>query len=133
MFYPDGLFTIATGTDLTDVVKCFQDENMKSVVCDYPLWGVYRVEGNIIKTQTIRQEGIEMFTIFRDYEILPDKKLVNLNEYVYPEKTKIGYMKNYPSFMENECLVQATFHPLETKRSSSKCPYLNKKWFNENR
>ncbi len=131
MFYPDGLFTIATGTDLTEVVRCFQDEDMKSVVCDYPLWGVYKIEGNTIKTQAVRQEGIEMFTIFRDYKILPDEKLVNLNEYVYSENTKIGYLKNYPSFMENKCPVFATFYPLETKRSSSKCPYINKKWFKE--
>lgn len=130
MFYPDGLFTIATGSDLSSVVNCYANENQNSAFCDYPLWGVYRVEGGLIKTQAIRQEGMEMYTIFRDYEIKANKKLVNKSEYVYPQNSKIGYLNNYPSFFENSCAEDGVFHPLKEKKSAQNCPYINKKWFN---
>jgi len=128
MFYPDGLFTIATGPNLNEVIKCFGN-NLQSVICKYPSWGTYRLIGDTVKTQTIRDEGAAMSTIFRDYLILSDDGIVNVSDYVHPENTKIGYMKNYPSFNDNRCLKAAVFHELDDKRNSSHCPYLKKKWF----
>lgn len=128
MFYPGGLFTIATTSELLpDLVDCFGGGG-KSAVCSYPLWGTYKVEGELIRTQTIRMEG-NGCVIFRDYRILPDKKLINISDYVQPEYTNLGYMENYPSFKENSCGKTARFYPLETKRNIADCPLLNKKWF----
>lgn len=129
MFYPDGLFTIATGSDLSEVIRCFNSQTNNKNICKYPSWGTYKIAGDTIKTQTIRNEGIAMSTIFRDYLILPDKDIVNISDYVNPLNTKIGYMKNYPSFKENYCTKTAIFYPLENKKDSSDCPFLKKKWF----
>lgn len=128
-FYPNGLFTIATGTDLSEVVKCFEDKDRKSAVCDYPSWGVYRMVDDTIKTQTVRQEGIGFCTIFRDYKIEKDKSIVNISDYVIPENSNLAYMANYPSFRESRCQEVAKLYPLAEKRDSTRCPYLKKKWF----
>ena len=130
IFYPDGLFTIATGTDLSEIGECWINNDSRSTVCQYPSWGTYRIYNDTIKTQTIRQEGIGFATIFRDYLILADKSIVNINDYVVPENSNIGYMVNYPSFVENTCKKQAKFYPLNKIPDHKGCPYLTKKWFN---
>ncbi|PXV62117.1 hypothetical protein CLV62_12272 [Dysgonomonas alginatilytica] len=132
MFYPDGLFTIATTSDVSNLKDCFENGG-KSNLCQYPSWGTYRIEGNTIKTQTIRQEGMGISTIFRDYEIGDAQTLINISDYVVPQNTNLGYMKDYPSFLENQCPEVATFYPLGKKRSEKDCPLLNKKWFNQNK
>lgn len=131
MFYNDGLFTLATGTDVAEIAECFGNNSKKSSVCDYPAWGTYRIAGDTVKTQTVKQEGVGFATIFRDFIVLPDKSLINISEYANPEKTNIGYMKKYPSFYTNKCGEEARFYPLETKRDSAHCPYLNKGWFSK--
>lgn len=132
MFYPDGLFTIATASDISDLKDCFENGG-KSNLCQYPSWGTYRIEGNTIKTQTIRQEGMGISTIFRDYEINNAQILINISDYVVPQNTNLGYMKDYPSFSENHCPKAASFYPLAKKRSEKDCPFINKKWFNQNK
>lgn len=132
MFYPDGLFTIATTSNVSDLQDCFE-RGGKSNLCQYPSWGTYRIDGNTIKTQTIRQEGMGICTIFRDYEIGVGKNLINTSDYVYPENTNLGYMEGYPSFYENECFRIARFYSLDNRRSTQNCPFLNKKWFNQNK
>ena len=130
MFYPDGLFTIATTSKISDeLIDCFE-KGGKSNICRYPLWGTYRIEGNLIKTQAVRTEG-NGCVIFRDYRILPDKKIVNVSDYVQPQYTNLGYMENYPSFTENSCEKVAEFYTLESKRDSTECPLLKKKWFRD--
>ncbi len=130
MFYPDGLFTIATASNISGLGDCFANGG-KSNICQYPSWGTYRIEGNTIKTQTMRQEGMGICTIFRDYEIGTNKTIINTSDFVYPEKTNLGYMKNYPSFFINQCPKVAVFSPVTTKRSIEDCPFLAKKWFNQ--
>lgn len=131
MFYPNGLFTIATTSKiLPELINCFEYGG-KTKICKYPLWGTYRIMGDTIKTQSIRQEGIGICTIFRNYQIMPDRTLVNICDYIYPENTKIGNMKNYPSFFKNPCPVAATFVPLPSKRNQYECPLFSKKWFYE--
>ena len=128
MFYPNGLFTIATTSEiLPEIIDCFGNGG-QSRICKYPLWGTYRIEGDLIKTQAIRQEG-NMCVIFRDYKILSDGSIVNISDYVEPKYTNLGYMENYPSFKENPCPQKAEFYKLKTKRDSTECPFLIKKWF----
>ena len=128
MFYPDGLFTIATTSRITDeLTDCFENGG-KNNICKYPLWGTYIVEGDIIKTQVIRPEG-NGCVIFRDYRILPNREITNISDYVQPEYTNLGYMENYPSFTSNPCEKAAKFYPLKNKRDSSECTLLKKKWF----
>ncbi|WP_163273647.1 hypothetical protein [Dysgonomonas sp. 511] len=128
MFYANGLFTIATTGNLTpELILCFE-QGGKSNICMYPLWGTYRVEGEYIKTQTIRPEG-NGCVIFRDYKILPDKKIVNISDYVEPQYTNLGYMGNYPSFTTSACEKAAGFYSLKSKRDSTDCYLLKKKWF----
>lgn len=128
MFYPDGLFTIATTTTLSDeLIRCFTSSG-KNKVCDYPLWGIYSLAQDTIKTQVIRTEGSGV-VIFRDYKILPEGQLMNISDYVQPEYTNLAYMKNYPSFTENPCPSVARFYPLESKRDSADCLFFHKKWF----
>ncbi|NDW09189.1 hypothetical protein [Dysgonomonas sp. 520] len=132
MFYPDGLFTIATTSKMIpELIDCFENGG-KSAICKYPLWGTYRVKEDTIITQTIRQEGVGICTIFRNYKILPDKSIVNICDYVIPENTKIGNMVNYPSFYINLRMEKARFFPLDTKRNKKECPFINKKWFKGN-
>lgn len=127
-FYPNGLFTIATTSILSpELTECFV-KGGNSNICEYPLWGTYRIENDLIKTQVIRLEG-NACTIFRDYQILPDGSIVNVSDYVEPQYTNLGYMENYPSFRNNDCKKAATFYPLATKRDSTDCPLLKKKWF----
>jgi len=129
MFYPNGLFTIATTSHVSsDLLKCFL-QGGNDIVCKYPLWGTYRIKNDTIKTQTIRMEG-NGCVIFRDYKILPDKSIVNISDYVEPQYTILGYMQNYPSFKENRCEKKANFYPMLTKRDFTECPFLKKKWFN---
>jgi hypothetical protein len=128
MFYSNGLFMIATtGQLMPELINCFASGG-KSKICRYPLWGTYTIEGDLIKTQTIRQEG-NGFVIFRDYRILSDGSIVNVSDYVQPQYINLGYMSNYPSFADNPCEKRATFYPLQTKRDSTECMLLKKKWF----
>lgn len=131
MFYPDGLFMIATTSQPDEIIGCFNSDK-QSTICRYPLWGTYKIAGDTIKTQTVMDESAPMTTIFRDYLILPDKSLLNISDYVNPQNTKIGYMKNYPSFIQNPCMIKASFIRTENKRNRSSCHYLKKKWFNCN-
>lgn len=125
MFYPDGLFTIATTSSISpELVGCFEKGGTSSI-CQYPLWGVYRIDGDTIKTQVIRSEG-NGCVIFRDYKILTDGNVVNISDYVEARYTNLGYMQNYPSFAQNACPVPAKFHPLQSKRDVSECPFLNR-------
>lgn len=127
MFYPDGLFMIATTSDVSqDLIACFSGDRV-STFCDYPIWGIYKIEGNMIKTQIYRSEG-NGFTIFCDYEVLPDGSLVNLRDYVEPRYSNLGYLKNYPSFTENPCPKPAKFYPLSTKRDKSSSSLLRRGW-----
>jgi hypothetical protein len=131
MFYPDGLFTIATTSEiLPELVDCFI-KGGNSAICKYPLWGTYYIENDTIKTQVIREEGVGICTIFRDYKITQGKQLININEYINPEYTKIGNMRNYPSFYSNNCPGNIMFYPLSQKRDISECPLLKRKWFNK--
>lgn len=128
MFYADGLFTIATTSDIDMITECFSIGG-KSKICQYPLWGTYRISGDTIKTQTIVIEGMATSCIFRDYLIRTDNSIVNISDYVNPDNSKLMYMRNYPSFYINSCPASAQFYPLADKRSMSDCPYLRKKWF----
>lgn len=128
MFYPDGLFIIATTSKIhPELIDCYRGEGLDKN-CKYPLWGTYTIEGDLIKTQTIRTEG-NGCVYFRDYQMLPDKSIVNVSDYVEAEYTNLAYMTNYPSFMENLCEKRAQFYPLDKKRDSKECPFLKKKWF----
>ncbi len=128
MFYDNGLFSIATTSRITtELIRCFE-RGGTSNVCKYPLWGTYEVIGDTVRTQVIRPEG-NGCVIFRDYIILPNKRLVNVSDYVEPQYTNLGYMSNYPSFSNNQCHKAADFYPMEQKRDSTACPFLNKKWF----
>lgn len=128
MFYSDGLFTIATTSDISsDLINCFENGGHSSV-CKYPTWGIYTLEGDLIKTQTIRTEG-SAFVIFRDYQILPKGDIINISDYSEYQYTNLAYLKNYPSFTDNPCKKTAKFYPLKSKRDISDCPLLKKKWF----
>lgn len=131
MFYPNGLFTIATTSEiLPELIDCFKTGG-RSDICKYPLWGTYKVEGDLIKTQVIREEGNKC-VIFRDYKILQDKSIINISDYIQPEYTNLGYMQNYPSLKDNPCSKKADFYPLKSKRDSTECPFIKKKWFRIN-
>lgn len=130
MFYPNGLFTIATTSRiLPELADCFA-QGGKSAICRYPLWGTYRVEGDLIKAQAIRLEG-NGCVVFYTYRIQPDGSIVNVSDYVEPQHTNLGDMANYPSFIQNKCETPARFYPLTDKRDSMQCPLLKKKWFCE--
>lgn len=132
MFYPDGLFTIATTSKLIpELNDCFENGGNNSI-CSYPLWGTYRIDQDTIRTQTIRLEG-NGFVIFRDFLINSDSTLSYLNDYVNSEHINLGYMANYPSFKGNRCNIRSSFYPLSNKRDSQDCPLLNKKWFIDDR
>jgi len=132
MFYPNGLFTVATMSNLQpELTECFE-KGGNSTICRYPVWGTYRIEGDLIRTQVVRFDGSGC-TIFRDYRIQPDGNIVNISDYVEPQHTNLGYMENYPSFKNNDCEKAATFYSLTAKRDSTDCPLLKKKWFWENK
>lgn len=128
MFYPDGLFTIATTSNIDAVTGCFSDGG-NSKICQYPSWGTYRIYGDTIKTQTIVIEGMAASCIFRDYLIGTDKNLTNISDYVNPERSKLMYMHNYPSFINSSCSSVSQFFYLPKRRDKSDCPYLKKDWF----
>lgn len=130
MFYPDGLFVIATGTDLAEVSNCLAT-NASSTICNYPSWGVYKLVDDTIKTQSVLVLGFTGITIFRDYLVQADGTLVNLSDYVFPENSNVGHMREYPSFTQNRCQKVAVFTPLKTKRDASQCPLMRSKWFLE--
>lgn len=128
MFYPDGLFTIATTSNIDAVTSCFSNGG-NSKICQYPSWGTYRIYGDTIKTQTIVIEGMAASCIFRDYLIGTDKSLTNISDYVNPKRSKLMYMQNYPSFRNSSCPSMSQFFHLPQKRDKSECPYLRKDWF----
>ena len=113
-FFPDGLFIIATTSQLSPaLIRCFGNE-AESKKCEYVLKGLYVVEGDRIRTQAVWPVG-NGCTQFRDYRILPDGKIVNTSDYVEAEYSNLAYMKNYPSFYENPCEREAQFYPLAHK------------------
>lgn len=132
MFYPDGLFTIATTSNADLVAECFSTGG-KSKICQYPSWGTYRLIGDTIKTQTVIVEGMASSCIFRDYLILLDGSIINFSDYVNPDKSKLMYMRNYPSFRTNQCAAPARFYPITEKRKKTDCPYLSKEWFSSDK
>ncbi|MDH6355011.1 hypothetical protein M2132_001348 [Dysgonomonas sp. PH5-45] len=127
MFYPDGLFCIATTSYVSeDLIACFAEGGTSSL-CRYPIWGTYRLAGDTIKTQAIRTDG-GGFVVFRDYRIL-DGGIVNISDYVQPRYSNLGYMANYPSFTDNPCPKVARFYPLASRRDATDCPFFRKSWF----
>lgn len=117
MFYPDGLFCIATTSEVSsELIDCFASGG-KSKLCQYPVWGIYRIERGLIRTQAIREEG-SGFVIFRDYRITSNKELINVSDYVEAEFTNLAYIKNYPSFRKNPCEKPAKFYPLKSRRDT---------------
>lgn len=132
MFYPDGLFTIATTSRLFSELTESFEKGGNDKISKYPLWGSYVIEKDIIRTQVVKMEG-NGCTIFRDYRILPDKQIVNISDYVQPQFTNLAYMKNYPSFAENKCPKIAKFYPTTTKRNKEDCSLLKLKWFDRNK
>lgn len=127
-FYNNGLLLSATTDNISDnIISCFEKDGSPSAQ-NYPLWGVYRLMGDTIKTQTLRKEGSGCI-IFRDYIIIPNKSLINISDYVEYEYTNLAYMKNYPSFHDNACAYAAKFISLEERRDSIDCPFLKKEEF----
>ncbi len=130
MFYSNGLFTIATTSEISpELIECFQSGG-KSFISQYPLWGTYLLFGDTIKTQVIRPEGGGC-VIFRDYLILNDRSILNISDYVESEYSKMAYMANYPSLKTFSCSTKAAFFPLNQKRDSTECPFIGKKWFHQ--
>lgn len=129
MFYSDGLFTIATTSKLMpELNDCFENGGNRPI-CKYPLWGIYCIDQDTIRTQTVRLEG-GGFVMFRDFLINKDGSLSYLNDYVNSDHIRLGYMVNYPSFKGNDCSsIQSSFYPLSKKRDREGCPLLKKKWF----
>ncbi len=118
-FYPNGQFTIATTSKIfPELIECME-KGGKSTICKYPLWGFYRIKGDTIQTQVIRTEG-SSYVIFRDYLILPNKNIVNISDYVEPQYSNLGYLKNYPSFKNNPCGKSAKFYSVSTKSEELK-------------
>lgn len=129
IFYDDGLYCSVTGTDLDEAAECL-NSNDKTALCGNLAWGLYTIVGDTIKTQTLREEGITYCTIYRDYIIQANKSIVNISDYVDTEAKHIGYMRNYPSFLNNSCIQKIQFYSKKkAKRNHSLCPYINKKWF----
>lgn len=127
-FYSNGLFMSATTDSISeDIMSCFKREGT-AITKNYPLWGIYKIVGDTIKTQSIRKEG-NGCVIFRDYIITPDGTLINISDYVESEHTNLAYMKYYPSFRNNSCAYVAKFISLEERRDSTDCPFLYKKEF----
>jgi len=117
LFFPNGLFTIATTSRITpELIDYFEAGGMSKTI-QYPLWGTYQIEGDLIKTQVIRTEGSSC-VIFRDYRILPDGMIENISDFVEPQYTRLSYMANYPSFKDNPCKIPAEFHPLKLKMNN---------------
>lgn len=128
MFYHDGLFLSATTDTITnEILSCFERNNSEPVK-SYPLWGTYRIEGDTIKTQSIRQEG-NGCVIFRNFVIVNKNKIINTADYVESQHTNLAYMKNYPSFFENTCPSSAKFIPLKTRRNPTDCPFMKNQQF----
>jgi hypothetical protein len=114
-FSPDGLFYIATTSQLTnELIQCFNNDNNN--LCKYVLKGIYILDGNIIKTQVIWPVG-NRCTIFRNYRILPCGNIINMSDYVQAEHSNLAYMRNYPSFYKNPCEKIALFIPLKNEKS----------------
>lgn len=112
-FYPDGLFRIATTSQITgQLVDCFESEE-KTTICKQILEGRYIMDQDTIKTQVIWPVG-NGCVIFRDYRISEEKQIYNISDYVEPEYTKLVYMKNYPSYRYNPCEKEAKFYPLKS-------------------
>ncbi|MDR0863408.1 MAG: hypothetical protein LBO74_00570 [Candidatus Symbiothrix sp.] len=113
-FYPDGLFAIATASEISpELAGCFENGN-HNTFCTYILQGIYVLEGDRIRTQVVWPVG-NGCTVFRDYRILPDGRIVNISDYVQAEYSNLAYLKNYPSFDENPCGKAALFYKEEKK------------------
>lgn len=128
MFYPNGLFTIATTSQiLPELLESFEHGG-NSHIARYPLWGTYHISNDTIYTQAIHNTEIDCI-FFRNYKISANGELFNISDYVEPQYTHLGYMKNYPSFYENQCPKKATFYPTRSKRPETDCPFIREKWF----
>lgn len=115
-FYPDGqLLSVTTSLVSEDLIDCLKIDE-KSTLCENMLWGLYVISGDTIKTQTLRKEGTGC-VIFRDFLINPDSTISYISDYVEPQYTLLGYMKNYPGFLSNPCNYPVLFYPIAHKRS----------------
>ena len=129
MFYPNGLFTLATtslmSSNLRDCFKQGGDYN----ICKYPSWGTYEIKNDTIITQLIVDYGFGGWgkvMVFRDYLILPSKELLYISEYCIDKD--VVTCNEAPA---NPCPKVAQFVPMERKRSIQDCPWLKKGWFNK--
>lgn len=111
-FFPNGEYKVATSSEISNELSdCFREEN-ENTLCKNLLSGRYRIVGDTVKTQAIWPIG-NGCVIFRDYLINDKGQLINTADYVEPEYSNLGYMKNYPSFRENPCPIPAQFVPIK--------------------
>ncbi|WP_280646891.1 MULTISPECIES: hypothetical protein [unclassified Dysgonomonas] len=127
MFYNNGLLLNARTSDPDNkyFVECFngqhEDENFE--------WGCYEIHGDTIKTQTCLDYGpvYGAYTIFRDYLIGADNKLQQISDYLLDDVKK-QYLNKW-KYGKSQFCQPSSFHPLASKRDSSDCELLKKKWF----
>jgi hypothetical protein len=122
MFYPNGLFRFgltSTSVNPENLLTSFEKEN-KEFYNNVP-WGIYQISGDTIYTQYIQNLGVVYGnnTLYRNYRILPDKKI-----------SCIYFSNNYDiTNNKNDCNNIAQFHSLAEIRDWRECPLLKKKWF----
>lgn len=129
MFYPNGMLTLATVSDIdTDLISCFESGG-KSWYCDYPSWGTYRIVNDTIKTQVYQDLGIwgGRFIVFRDFVVKSPTEIILVKMHCVDKN--VGACNRAPEY---ECPKASTFFPLETKRDWRESPLLKKKWFRSN-
>ncbi len=129
MFYPNGLFTLATTSTMSSYLRdCFKQGGDYNI-CKYPSWGTYEINNDTIITQLIVDYGPGGWgkvMVFRDYLILPSKELLYISEYCIDKD--VVTCNEAPA---NPCPKVAQFVPMERKRSIQDCPWLKKGWFNK--
>lgn len=131
MFYNNGIFASGDNYSIISVViDCFDGSMGK---CEGLVWGSYKIVKDTIKTQQLWDEGVYgKYIIYRDYFILSDRKILLISDYMLEDNkkaylNKYKYRKNPLYLFEN--VPPCRFYPLETKRDSTQCPLLKKKWF----
>jgi len=131
MFYDNGL-CVSTNTriyladlekDTTTLNKVYSNQEISEYMRDYTSWGTYDVYNDTIKTYTIENlfgcDGTRKNVISSTYLISKDKQLKQI--YISSSNKEYGYTR----ILDTPCI----FYPIENKRSSDECPYLDKKWF----
>lgn len=107
-FSPDGNYRVASAKTISpELIRCFVSDD-QSILCNNILAGRYRLAGDTIRAEAIWPVG-NGCVVFRDYLISQDKLLYNLNEYIEPDYSNLGYLRNYPSFFVNDCMKPAEF------------------------